>query len=141
MSKIDFRVPFPELGEGRFVYFSLRDIAELEDEYGTGEVFNTIEEKLQKNSAQHTMRALEVGLKEEKDGKPVRCFNAEDYDLPAAAAIKPIMNALARQHFGKDYDTLLKEAEEMAKQALEQMTGEGRDDDDPSKAPEAPSDS
>ena len=141
MSKLDLRVPFPELGEGRFLLFTLRDVAELEDDYGQGEVFGVLEDHLRKSSAQHTIRALEVALKEERDGKVVRCFDPDAFDLPTSAAFRPIMNALALQHFGQTYDVLLADLEKRSKEALEQMAGEDRDSEDPSEAPEALNDS
>lgn len=111
-------VPFPALGEGLFIRFSVGDLAQLESEYGDA-FFDAIERGCGSQSPNVITNCLRVGLKRkhEESGKDICAFDGIDLDNPTdeeftiGLAGKPILDALSQSWLGKSYDQLVDEAE------------------------------
>lgn len=135
--RINGEVPFPQMGKGRFFCFTLRDIAELEQTYGIGEFFFTIEANLAQNSGTTALECLRIGLKERgPDDKRRRVEIDPDDDFPPVQEMfKPIMDALSLATAGKTHDELIEDT----KRELENLKarngtlakGAESDDEDP----------
>jgi hypothetical protein len=122
--KLNGEVPFPQAGEGLFLCFTLRDIAKLEDIYGIGEYYGTIETNLRQGSGGTVMRCLEIGLKmRSPEGKRIQAkYDPDAMSFPASEAFMPIMDALSLGAAGLTYAEMLEQAakaEEMLKEAIQ----------------------
>jgi len=137
-------VPFPQMGEGRFLCFNLSDIAELEQVYGIGEYLATIDANLIEGSGSTTLKCLEIGLKERKDGKRVRVkFDVDDIDFPLTESHSLIMDALCLAIGNMDYAETKAEIERRNKEvseAAQKLSEEIKEgEEDPLSVSEAPS--
>jgi len=156
--RADFRVPFPQAGEGIFFYFRTSDMVELEAEYGVGEVSSIAEVNiLGKRSVSTAEKFLRAGLKREVDGKMVRATPDWCAGIAADEAFErfegvtideiglAVMDALCLQATGKDYRSIVEEAleeqrklAEMTKDAIDRASKKdvGDDPDSPFTEPE-----
>lgn len=131
--KMNGEVPFPEAGEGCFICFSLADIAALEEHYGVGAYYGTIEQNLREGSAATVIRCLKHGLKRRNaEGKRIRVeLDVEEMSFPTTEAFMPIMDALSLGAAGQTYQEMLELAIEAQKKAAEAAQGPEDEADNP----------
>ncbi|MEM7303407.1 MAG: hypothetical protein AAF468_20190 [Pseudomonadota bacterium] len=133
MGSLTGQVPFPEAGDGAFIKFGWRDLAELEERHGATELFGYIERGANNASASVVMEVLELTLKTNKDGqpKPVK-LNWDEVEWPVSLACPKIMDALCIAQTGKPYAETIDEALEQAAKIKAQAEAEAaKKGDDP----------
>jgi len=135
--KMNGEVPFPVAGEGCFICFSLADIAALEEHYGVGAYYGTIEQNLREGSAATVIRCLSHGLKRRNaEGKRVRVeYDAEEMQFPTTDAFMPIMDALSLGAAGLTYEEMIEHAIEAQKKA--EAAAQGPEDEADSPLPDS----
>lgn len=120
-------VPFPVIGEGYYLRFTLGDLTEIENEFGD-QFFDQIEQGCARISPKVIVSCLKVGLKsksvtgdENYVWKDVDQNKIQDDDFKLGDAGQPIMEAISQSWLAKSYDDLIKDAEAARKkQATEQ---------------------
>ena len=104
MSKFKAEAPFPLAGKGAFFKFTVSDIIELEEKYGTSKYFEEIEIGLNAQSGKIIKDCVTHGLKHRVDGKVAKLdFDLDQIEFALSEFFKPIMDALCLQALGMDY--------------------------------------
>lgn len=104
MSKFKAEAPFPLAGKGAFFKFTVSDVIELEEKYGTSTYFEEIHIGLNAQSAKITKDCVTHGLKHRVDGKVTKLdFDLDQIDFALSEFFKPVMDALCLQAIGMDY--------------------------------------
>jgi hypothetical protein len=135
-------VALPEaFGPGAFICFTLDDLVTVEEHYGL-QFFDAIEQAMITQSIAEIVRILRVTLRRRApDGSVEKCGEAFDLNVLHQNGFnfgdlaKPILDALAMSHVGKNYEDLVAEAEKARKAQLAKTIADAKEAAEKSDVP------